>query len=504
MTTTLTEQIAAALALDPDKGAIEFKGHWTTWRDVASLMDRVEALVADSATEPGAPIGLILRNRTGQMAAALQVLRSRRCLVTINPFQGPDKLAADLRALRLPVVIADAQDWAAPEILEAARECGSCAIELGSAPGLDVRAVPGLERRGAGPFHDPLPDVSVLMLTSGTTGPAKRVKLPYRQLEQAFASAAHYERKRPDDGSAKRAKEIPALLTTPLVHIGGLYMALDAVLACRPLVLMEKFNVAEWADAMLRHRPKTLSLPPTAIRMIVDAQVPVDVLQSVKAVRTGSAPLPPELQTKFEAIYGVPLLNTYGATEFAGAVAGWSLKDHQEFGAAKLGAVGRAQPGCELRVVDRETGAVLPAGAQGVLEVRSNQVAGGQWARTTDLAELDADGFLFIRGRADDAIIRGGFKVLPRDVEALLRKHPAVREAIVVGVPDERLGAVPVAAVELYEEGPAATPEELIAFIRKDLVSYQVPVQLKILPALPRTPSLKISQHEVKALFRAA
>ena len=120
------------------------------------------------------------------------------------------------------------------------------------------------------------------------------------------------------------------------------------------------------------------------------------------------------------------MLQNYGATEFAGAVAGWSLGDFRKFYAEKPGSVGRFQPGVTGRVVDPDTGVELAAGEEGVLEMQAAQFGnGGAWLRTTDRAVIDADGFLFIRGRADNAIIRGGFKVHPDDVNKVLESHPA-------------------------------------------------------------------------------
>ena len=155
------------------------------------------------------------------------------------------------------------------------------------------------------------------------------------------------------------------------------------------------------------------------------------------------------------------MLGTYGATEFAGAIAGWTLKDKKQWGPRKRGSVGRAHHGIELRIVDPDTGDVLPAGQTGLLEARGRQLpaADGAWLRTTDLATIDDDRFLFIRGRADDAINRGGFKIPPSVIEDALAAHPAVDEASAVALPDARLGQVPAAAVTLLSP---ATEEELM------------------------------------------
>lgn len=500
MATGLGERIQAVLALEPEKGALEFKGNWHSWAAVAQAMAQIDELLADAGLDAGAPVGVLLRNRPAHVAVVLQLLASRRCIVTLNPFQKAGKIASDLASLQLPALIADVDDWQVADIHAAAAQSGSLGISIASTHTLDVAVVAGLEAPTSDKLHaDYLPDISVLMLTSGTTGPAKRIKLPYRNFERALFDAAHYE-SRGGEGELK-LKEAAVLLCTPLVHIGGMFFAVLATVSARPLAILEKFNVEEFVSRVHTHKPRTVSLPPTAVRMILDAKVEPQLLSSLLAIRTGSAPLDPAMADEFEALYNCPLLDTYGATEFAGAVAGWTLKDYKAFSKIKRGSAGRAQPGCELRVVDGETGAELPLSTVGLLEVKAPQVDPLNWLRTTDLAEIDSDGFLFIRGRADDAIIRGGFKVLPREVEKTFREHPAVKEVCVVGLPDARLGAVPVVAIELREDAPDATTDELLSFVRERLTSYQVPVRAKLVTALPRTPSLKISQPEVRALF---
>jgi acyl-coenzyme A synthetase/AMP-(fatty) acid ligase len=268
--------------------------------------------------------------------------------------------------------------------------------------------------------------------------------------------------------------------------------------------MLEKFNVDDWHQMVLRHRPKVAALPPTALRMVLDSNIARADLGSLRCITAGSAPLDPTMADAWEARYGFPILDVYGATEFAGAVAGWTLADHQALWRIKRGSVGRALPKVELRVVD-PAGTPLTAGDVGVLEVRSQQVGDGNWVRTTDLARIDGDGFLFIEGRADDAIIRGGFKVLPPQIEAVLRRHPDVQDVCVVGIPDARLGAIPVAAVQAKQGRESSLQEgELMAHAREHLVSYQVPVQIKILADLPRTQAMKVSKHEVRRLFMSS
>ena len=199
----------------------------------------------------------------------------------------------------------------------------------------------------------------------------------------------------------------------------------------------------------------------------------------------------------------MPVLTTYGATEFAGAVVGWTIDDHRVFGRSRLGASGRAHPGVELRTVDALTGAELPVGETGVLEVRTAQASAdpSAWVRTTDVAVIDADGFLWIKGRVDDVIVRGGFKVHPAKVVAALEEHPEVREAAVVGVADERLGELPVAAVIPRHGRDALDVEELADFVRSRLAAYEVPGRIIVVDELPMTPSMKVNRPALRALF---
>lgn len=156
---------------------------------------------------------------------------------------------------------------------------------------------------------------------------------------------------------------------------------------------------------------------------------------------------------------------------FVLGVAGWNVADHRKFWEKKRGSVGRAHPGCQLRVVSETDFEVVGHDTPGLLEVKAVQLGGNEWTRTTDLARIDRDGFLWILGRADQAIIRGGFKVLPENVQAALERHPDVGGAVVIGRPDRRLGAVPVAAVEL-RAGATIDEGRLLASLAQDLAPY--------------------------------
>ncbi|ODQ93451.1 hypothetical protein BHQ17_13220 [Mycolicibacterium holsaticum] len=157
----------------------------------------------------------------------------------------------------------------------------------------------------------------------------------------------------------------------------------------------------------------------------------------------------------------------------------------------------------EISVIDPRTGEPLAPGEPGILQVRSAQASGGEgrWVRTNDLGTVDEDGFVWIQGRADDVINRGGFKIFPAELEDCLESHPQVREAVVFGVADERLGEVPVAVVVTAGN---VTPEELIAWTRTRVPGYQVPVRIRITDAIPRNSAMKILRKQVRDEFETA
>jgi long-chain acyl-CoA synthetase len=294
-----------------------------------------------------------------------------------------------------------------------------------------------------------------------------------------------------------------AIVNSPLVHIGGVFRVLQCVTEARPFVLLERFELNRWADAVRRHRPRAASLVPAALRTVLHSDLRREDLESIRAVTSGTAPLSADDADAFTEKFGIPVLTSYATTEFGGGVAGWTLADHQKYWHAKRGSAGRANPGAQLRVVD-DGGTPLGPDQVGILEVKPGQFGpSADWIRTTDLARIDADGFLWVLGRTDQAIIRGGFKVMPDDVRTALESHPAVAGASVVGRCDDRLGETPVAMVELREPGSLGA-DALVEYLRTRLARYEIPTEIAIVDAIPRTPSGKPDLSAVRRFFSDA
>jgi len=461
----LSWRIADVLGLSPEAAAIEYSGQWSTWRQIAGLANHIAAI---GETE----VGVLLRNKPTHVAALLGILLGGGTVVTINPSRGDDRTRDDIAALDLSIVIGEPDDLASmvPD--------GPMAVSI---PALD--AAPQMPTPTAG-----RPGVAVRMLTSGTTGPPKRIDLTYDMLAHSVISGP----------APTEVRQGVAIVNAPLVHIGGTFRVLQCVCEARPFALLDRFELNQWADAVRRHRPRAVSLVPAALRTVLHSDLTREDLASVRAVTSGTAPLSAEDADAFTAKFGIPVLTSYAATEFGGGVAGWTLADYQKYWQDKRGSVGRATLGAHLRVVD-DNGVPLDPGQPGLLEVKPGQLGPStEWMRTTDMARIDGDGFLWILGRADQAIIRGGFKVMPDDVRGALESHPAVSGAAVVARPDDRLGETPVAMVEL--RAPVDTAA-LIDYLRERLARYEIPTEVAIVNQIPRTPSGKADLGAVREFF---
>ncbi|MEO8695012.1 MAG: fatty acid--CoA ligase family protein [Acidimicrobiales bacterium] len=489
------QRLATIMAIDPSAPAIEFGSHWNTWSDLSTTVDVVARAFAELSIERGELVGVLLRNRPASIGMLLGVLRAGGCVVVLNPQLGSQRVSDEVATLDLRLILGEPADLEHIRPPDQRSHVSTLAVaELATAGDVTV----GRDHERAP--RQVRPDTAIRLLTSGTTGPPKRVDLTYQTFVRVLEGAKHYEAQRARD---LRLREGVVIVNSPLVHLGGLFRVLQSVMDGRRISLLERFTVDEWVERVRRHRPKTASLVPTALRMVLDADLDPADLASLKSVISGTAPLSPETADAFTEKYGVAVLTNYAATEFGGGVAGWNLPDHQRFWSTKRGSVGRAHPGCALRVIDAASGAELEPGQVGLLEVRADQLSEAGWVRTTDLARLDEDGFLWIVGRADQTILRGGLKVQPDTVRHALERHPVVRAASVVGIDDERLGQVPVAVVELTAVN-AVDKAELLAHASQFLARYEMPVDVVFVDALPRTESAKVDLRAVRALVAAS
>jgi len=328
-------------------------------------------------------------------------------------------------------------------------------------------------------------DVAFVLWTSGTTGKPKPILHTHSAylelLDRVLAPL-----RAAGGGSRPDRAPSPNLIPVSMALNAGLYNALFGLRAGAPLVMMDRFEPEAFATLVRRFAIRSTVLPPAAMVALSDSGV--DDLAPLAYVRSITAPLSPLQAKRFAERFGVFVLNSYGQAEI-GEVVGWTAADAKAH-PDKLGAAGRPLPGVSVRIDD-----------EGRLWVRPPNTAVGVGDRldaegyldTGDLARLDDDGFVWIEGRAGDLINRGGNKVFPDAVEEVLRLHPAVDDVAVVGLPDDRLGEVPVA----FCVGRPVPDAELAALCREHLVAYKVPVEFRWIDELPRSEVGKVLRRQL-------
>lgn len=347
-------------------------------------------------------------------------------------------------------------------------------------PRLTKTEIDRIERDVVGSVFDP--GVAVVSFTSGTTGAPKPVPLLHARVLEGIDQVLGTLRAKPADPARPPKPPMPNLVPVSLGLWNGIYQVLFAFRTGAPVVLMDRFDTAEFVALVTRFGIRSTVLPPAAMVMLAD-DADITDLSPLKYVRSISAPLSPLQARRFRDRFGISVLNGYGQTELGGEVIGWSAADSKTFGDDKLGAVGRPHQGVEASI-DGTTGELLVR-VPGRID---------EWHHTGDIARIDDDGFVWIEGRVSDMINRGGLKVHPGEVEEVLRLSPSVVDAAVVGVPDERLGEVPVAFVVARDPIDDAA---LDALCRAHVAPYKVPVRFERIDDLPRNEAGKVVRREL-------
>lgn len=354
----------------------------------------------------------------------------------------------------------------------------------------------------AKPTTDPAEDVAVYQYTGGTTGWPKAAMLTHRNLvANAVQCRAWFAAQAPGTSIV--------LAAIPFFHVYGMTVALNYPLAHGATIVLEnRPDPDETLRLIGKYRPTELpGVPALYAALSQHPKVGKYDIRSIKVCVSGSAPLPAEVAKRFEQLTGGNLIEGYGLTE-ASPVTHANPID----GERRAGSIGLPLPLTDQRVFDLEDRSkVLGPGEVGELAVRGPQVMlgyanapaetgavlRGEWLLTGDIARIDSDGYAFIVDRKKDLIDVGGFKVYPREVDEVLYQHPAVAEAAVIGVPDERLGEV-VKAFVVLRAGQTTTESELIAFVRERIAHYKAPRTVEFRTELPKSAVQKVLRRMLR------
>jgi len=366
----------------------------------------------------------------------------------------------------------------------------------------EVRMLGAAARATASP---PAPDdVALILHTSGSTGRPKRVPLKHINLALSARNIVNTYQLTADDVS---------LCLMPLFHVHGLVAStLSTLLSGGRVVVPARFNPLSFWRSVREHRATWYSAVPTIHHLVLarsgGTERPAGA-ESLRFIRSCSAPLPVEMAEKLEAMVGVPVLEAYGMTEASHQMASNPLPPRPR----KFGTVG---PGTGIQIgIMTETGELLSAGSKGEVVIQGPSVICGYennpeadaksfvdgWFRTGDEGVLDQDGYLRLTGRIKELINRGGEKIAPREIDEVLLTHPAVSEAVCFGIPHPTWGEEVAAAVVLREP---ATEAELIAYCRDRLADFKCPKKLFLVDSIPRTATGKVQRLNVAAALGEA
>ncbi|WP_322058416.1 long-chain-fatty-acid--CoA ligase [Paraburkholderia sp. J63] len=526
--TNLADNLAVSARRYPARTALSFYGKAISYRE---LHERVERLAGFLRTEcqvrDGDRVLLDMQNSPAFVIAYYAILRADAIVVPVNPMNLREEIewyvqdsgarvaciAQELQAQFAPLVEAGQLD----KVIVAAY-----ADDLPESPEFDVPEIvrapaaaivaPGFVAWSETAQHAPLQcasrrggeDIALLVYTSGTTGHPKGCMLSHRALNAQVVSLA--------DWNGWTAEAI-ALATAPLFHVTGMASAMNLpIYAGASTVLLPRWNREVAAELIQRYRVSHWCNVPTMVSdLLAIADIDRYDFSSFRYIGGGGSSMPEAVATRLHALTGREYLEGWGLTEVAGAI---HLNAYTK---SKRQCLGMPTFDVDTRVIDTATGAQLGVNQQGEFVTRCPSLFSGYWNneqatreafveldgkpffRTGDIGYFDEDGFYFFADRLKRMINAAGFKVWPAEVEAMLYRHPAIREACIVGVDDMRRGETVKAYVVLNQEAASAlTAEDIIEWSRGQMAAYKIPRLVEFVDALPRSGTGKIQWRSLQ------
>jgi acyl-CoA synthetase (AMP-forming)/AMP-acid ligase II len=501
MSVSLLLEMAASQ--DPDRLAVVSGETRLSTGELSALADRAAGVIAASGARHVAYVG------TGGVMLPLLLFASARAGVAVTPLNyrlSPAALAGLIERLPDPLVVADDEYRDVVGI-------GAAGRLIGSGEFVEQAHASEAVAQFADPESADPESVAVVLFTSGTTSTPKAVELTHQNLTSYITGTVEF---------ASAAVDDAALICVPPYHIAGVSAALSNLYAGRTMVYLPRFDPREWIRLVRDEGVTTATVVPTMLDRIVAVLEGEPVrLPSLRSLAYGGSKVPlPLVRKALDLLPDVGFVNAYGLTETSSTIAVLTPEDHRAAHRAedpavarRLGSVGRPVPGVEVQIRDTD-GTVLGPGQTGELWVRGEQVSGRYsgigsvldadgWFPTRDIASMDDDGYLFLGGRADDTIIRGGENIAPAEIEDVLVEHPDVREVAVVGADDPEWGQI-IVAVVVPANVASPDPEELRAYARRHLRGSRTPDRVVFRDQLPTSSTGKVLRRDLVADLQRA
>ena len=517
-----------AAARFPHHHAIDFFGRKLTYSDLARQVERAARGFQNLGVARGTRVGLCLPNSPYFVIAYYAVLKAGGIVVNFNPLYVARELAQQIEDSGTTIMVTLDVAKIYPKIAEvlqttALEKIVVCSLRAALPPGKgllfgllkgkELAKVPHDEKHihfeslfadHASPEPveiNPAIDLAVLQYTGGTTGVPKGAMLSHANLTANVAQVA-------DRVSTLRPGQERALVVLPLFHIFGMTTSMNfCIWLGAEMVLLPSFDLTQVLKFIVKKKPTLFPGVPSLFATLSNkAEHGKFDLSSIRYCISGGAPLPLETRQRFESLTGCKLVEGYGLTEASPVVAANSLDapyKNESVGPPLKDTI------VEIRSLDDPT-KILRAGERGEICLRGPQIMAGYWRnlketkavfidgalRTGDVGYLDKDGDLFLVDRIKDIIICNGFKIYPRNIEEALLQHPAVAEAVAIGIADPVRGHVPKAFVTLLP-GMVVTPGELLHFLKTHLSRLELPRVIEIRETLPKTNIGKINRKDL-------
>jgi long-chain acyl-CoA synthetase len=501
-----------------DRPAVAFRDARLTYDEIKAQVDRLATALASLGIRKGDRVGIMLPNCPQYLISFFAVVRLGAIVTNINPIYTPrevemvardsgmraiitlDALAGIVMGIRAQsqiehIITAGLEAYSTRSHAATPTPAGTLAFSELIA-GIGEPDLPRVE-------IDPSEDVAVLQYTGGTTGVPKGAMLTHSNLFAAVVQCSVWSSHFIERGSER------FLMVLPYFHSYGMVVGAIFGVWCGAMqILIPKFDANLLLDAINRYQPTYFPGVPTLfISLLNHPDARSAGLDRIRRFNSGAAPLPIEVLEQFERMSGAVLYEGYGMTETAALATTTPTLSRR-----KPGSIGLPVTGTECKIVDLQTGTrEMPVGEAGELCLRGPQVMKGYWNKpeetaetmrdgwlhTGDVARMDEDGYFYIVQRKKDMIIVSGFNVYPNEVEDVLFTHPAVKEAAVIGVPDDYRGEAVKAFIVLKPEAVAAS-EEIIEYCRARLARYKVPSSIEFAESLPKSAVGKVLRRELR------
>jgi long-chain acyl-CoA synthetase len=532
----LHDMFFASARLMGDAPLADFMGRKYSYTEIADAVRRVARGLQDKGIGKGDHVGLFLPNVPHYLAAYYGALAAGATVVNFSPLYSVDELAHQVADSGTSILFTVSAAALLPNALKVLDKSNLKELVVGSVSEAlptfkswayrffkrkDIAAIPSdsrittyselLANNGdyAAQPCDPEKDIAQLQYTGGTTGIPKGAMLSHQNIT---ANARQINMLDPHSRINNPVDNVPdrILGVLPFFHVFANATVLNRTINNGgEIVMLPRFEAKAALAAVSRTKVTSLPGVPTMYQALLDCpEIEETDFTSLRACISGGAPLPAELKAKFETLTGAVVIEGYGLTESSGVV---SCNPYE--GLNKLGSIGQPVPGTHVKLLDKDdhTKAAL-SGEPGELVFAGPQVMRGYWGRpeadaevfvgeylrTGDVATIDEDGFIFIVDRLKDMIAVGGFKVFPSQVEDVLYRHPSVKEALVIGVPDAYHGEVPRAFVTL-NTGAADDGEALTAWLNPQLGKHERVQAVVVMDVLPKTMIGKLDRKALRA-----